>query len=141
MASDNRLLTLFCEIPRGQDGDGDTAWKSVRDIHPPGQIAVSDSFLESDSIGALYYDPVLLEQLTGDLVGWTALHTHGAAGPSDMDAYAWRQLGSSFCSASVTLWNGLAAVACCLGVNDVDSAELMAFAGCRCTPLDKKPGV
>ena len=83
----------------------------------------------------------MLEQLTGDLVGWAALRTHGAAGTSDMDAYAWRQLCSSIYSASVTLWNGLAAVACCLGVDDVDSAGLMAFAACRCTSMDKKPSV
>ena len=35
------------------------------------------------------------------------------------------------------LCNGLAAVAHCLCVDDVDSAELMAFVTCRLIPLDK----
>ena len=45
------ILPLYSKIPCGQDGYGDTAWKSVRDIlaekHPPGQAAVSDFVLES----------------------------------------------------------------------------------------------
>ena len=41
---------------------------------------------------------------------------HGAAGPSGMNAYTWQRLCSSFGSASVTLHNGLAAVAHCLAV-------------------------
>ena len=49
-------LPLSPKIPYGQDGDGDTAWKSVRDIlaekHSPGQAAASDSLLVSDSINA-----------------------------------------------------------------------------------------
>ena len=36
-----------------------------------------------------------------------------------------------FGSVSVTLCNGLAAVAHCLCVDNVDSAELMAFVACR----------
>ena len=64
--------------------------KSVRDIlaekHP---LAVSDFLFESDSIDAPCYNPVLFEQLTGDLIRWTALCTHSAAaGPSDVGAYA-----------------------------------------------------
>ena len=71
------ILPLNSKIPCGQDGDGDAAWKSVRDIlaekHPPGRAAVSDSLLESDNIDAPCYDPVLFEQLTDDLIRWTAL--------------------------------------------------------------------
>ena len=78
--------------------------------HPPGRAAVSDSLLESDNIDAPCYDPILFEQLTGDLIRWGALHTHGAANPSGVDAYAWRRLCSSFGSACVTMCNSLAAV-------------------------------
>ena len=89
-------------------GNGDTVWKSVKDIlaekHPPAHVAVTESLLESDSIVAPCYDPVLFEQLTGDLIRWTALCTHGAAGPSGVDAYAWRRLCSSFGSASLWLY-------------------------------------
>ena len=47
---------------------------------------MSDSLLESDSIDAPCYDPNLFEQLTGDLITWQALCTHGTAG---LDVYAW----------------------------------------------------
>ena len=87
-------MTLNSKIPCGQDGEVDAVRKSVRDIlaekHPPGWAAVSDSLLESDSIDTPCYDPILFEQLNGDLIRWVALHTHGAAGPSGVDAYAWR---------------------------------------------------
>ena len=75
------------------------------------------------------------------MIKWAALHTHGAAGPSGVDAYAWRRLCSFFGSASVALCNSLAAVARHLCIQDVDSAKLMAFVACRLIPLDKKPGV
>ena len=85
------ILPLNSKIPCGQDDGSDTGWKSVRDIltekHPPGQAAVTDSLLESGSIDAPCHDPVLFEQLTGDSIRWAALHTHGAAGPSGVDAY------------------------------------------------------
>ena len=83
----------------------------------------------------------LFEQLTGDLIKWAALCTHGAAGPSGVDAYAWRRLCSSFGSASMALCNSLAAIARRLCTQDVDSVELMAFVACRLIPLDKKPRV
>ena len=138
------VLSLNFKIPCGHGGNGDTAWKSVRDIlaekHPPACAVVIESLLESDSIVAPYYDPVLFEQLTGDLIRWAALRTHGA-GPSGVDANAWQRLSSSFGSASMTLCNGLGAVAHHLWVDDVDSTELMAFVACQFIPLDKKPGV
>ena len=125
------ILLLNYKIPCGQNCNGDTAWKSVRDIlaenHPPACAAVNDSLLGSDNIDAPCYDPVLFEQLTGYLIRWAgvALCTHGTAGPSGVDAYAWRRLCSSFSSASVSLCSSLTAVAHHLCVDDVDSAELM----------------
>ena len=104
-------------------------------------MAAADALLKPDCCNPPCYDPILFEQLTGDLIKWAALRTHGAAGPSGVDAYAWRRLCSSFGSASVTLCNSLAAVARRLCIQDVDSAELMAFVACRLIPLDKKPGV
>ena len=66
------ILPLNFRIPCGQDGSGDTAWKSVRDLlaekHPPTLEAVTESLLKSDSIAAPCYEPVLFEQLTGNLI-------------------------------------------------------------------------
>ena len=131
-------MSLDSQVPC----NGGTISKSVQDIladlekHPPGQVAVTDTRLDSGCFDPPCYDP---EQLTGDLIKWAAFHTHGAAGPSGVDAYAWHRLCSSFGSASVTLCDSLAAAARRLCVQEVDPAELMAFVACRLIPLDKKP--
>ena len=70
----------------------------------------------------------MFEQLTGELITWAALRTHGAA-----VLLMWMLTHGDDCvpllvSASVTLCNGLAASAHRLCVDDVDSAELMAHA-------------
>ena len=139
------VLSLDSQIPSGLDDNGDPLFKPVRDIlaqkHPQGQVAAANALLEPGCCNPLCNDPILFEQLTGDLIKWAALRTHGAAGPSGVDAYAWHRLCSSFGSASVALCNSLAAVARHLCIQDVDSAELMAFVACRLIPLDKKLGV
>jgi len=38
------------------------------------------------------YDPILFECLTGDVIKWASWHTHGAAGPSGIDAYCWKRM-------------------------------------------------
>ena len=93
------VLSLDSQIPSGLDDNGDPLFKSVRDIlaqkHPRGQVAAADALLEPGCCNPPCYDPILFEQLTGDLIKWAALRTHGAAGPSGVDAYAWRRLCSS----------------------------------------------
>ena len=80
--------------------------------------------------------------LTSDVVKWTSLHTHGVAGPSGVDAFAWRRMCTSLQEASVGLCEALASVACCLSTSLVDDpAVLMPFVACRLIPLDKHPGV
>ena len=81
--------------------------KSVLDILAE---AATDTLLKSGCVNPPCYDSILFEQLTSDLIRWPALHTHGAAGPSGVDAYAWR-LCSSLGYASVALCNTLATVA------------------------------
>ena len=88
------ILPLNSKIPCGQNGNGDTVWKSViRNIlaekHPAACAAVTYSLLASDSYDAPCYDPVLFDQLTSDLIRCPALYTHSATGPSGVDAYAW----------------------------------------------------
>ena len=48
-------------------------------------------------------NPITFEGLDADAILQAALHTNGAAGPSGLDAYAWRKLCSSFKSASNSL--------------------------------------
>ena len=74
------------------------------------------------------------------MIKQTALHTNGAAGPSGLDAHAWRKLCSSFKSATA-LYVALACVGHCLATSDVNPEGVSAFVACRLVPLDKCPGV
>ena len=82
----------------------------------PGRAAVIISLLESDSTDAPCYDPVL--RLNSLLVIWLdgRLFILKVLLILLVHAYAWWGLCSSFGSSSVTLCNGLAAVACHLAM-------------------------
>ena len=69
------------------------------------------------------------------------LHTDGAAGPSGLDAHAWRRLCTSFYSASSDLCHSLAKLAKRLCTNLVDPCGLSPFTACCLIVLDKDPGV
>ena len=88
---------------------------------------------------ACEHHPVMFNKIDCDLIQCTALKTEGAAGPSGLDAAAWRR--TSFKSASTELCDGLAAVARRICTTYVDPSTLTAFVACRLIPLDKCPGV
>ena len=69
------------------------------------------------------------------------MHTHGSAGPSGLDSFAWRRLCSSFGSVSHDLCSALAAVGRRLCSSLVNPESISAFVACRHIPLDKCPGV
>ena len=65
-----------------------------------------------------------------------------AAGPSGVDAYAWRHMCISFKEASARLCKALASIACRLCTSLIkEPTVLMPFVACRLIPLDKFPGV
>ena len=70
-------MSLDSQIPCGVDSSDGTLSKSVRDVlaekHPPGRVAAADTLLESGCADPPCYDPILFEQLTGDLIKWAAL--------------------------------------------------------------------
>ena len=86
-------------------------------------------------------NPIIFKGLDADMIKQTALHTNGAAGPSGLDAHAWRRLCSSFKSASSALCVALACVGRCLATSDVNPEGVSAFVACHLVPLDKCPGV
>ena len=128
----------------GVTSSGNQLHRSVREIlvdkHPQGRPAAPDVLLDSNTERPCY-DPVIFECLTSDVIKWAALHTHGAAGPSGVDAYAWQRMYTSLGDASVSLCGALASATCCLATTEVDSAVLMLFVACQLIPLDKHPGV
>ena len=139
-----RLLSLDASVPSGATSSGDQLYRTVREVlvekHPKGRPADSDVLLDFNTERPCY-DPVIFEYLTCDMIKRASLHTHGAAGPSGVDAYAWRRICTSFGDASVTLCGALASVACCIATAEVDSTILMPFVACRLIPLGKRPGV
>ena len=79
--------------------------------------------------------------MNADAIHSASLRTAGAAGPSGLDATAWRRLCCSFKSASVALYSALAAVGLHLCTEAVHPDGLSAFVACRLIRLDKQPGV
>eukprot|EP00117_Sycon_ciliatum_P024410 scpid94111/ scgid20487/ len=65
----------------------------------------------------------------------------GAAGPSALDAAAWRRMVGMFKSASDELCSALSRVAKCLCTERLDALHLRPFLAARLIPLDKRPGV
>jgi len=75
------------------------------------------------------------------LVRHVALKPHGASVPSGLDAFALRQMCTSFQVASNDLCDALASVARRLCTTFVNPAGLSYFVADQYIALDKKPGV
>ena len=84
---------------------------------------------------------MLYDGIDGQLICAFALRTDGAAGPSGLNAAPWRQLCTSFNSASSYLCDSVAAVARCLCTTPVDAVGVTALAVLHLTALDKCPCV
>ena len=88
-----------------------------------------------------YFDAIIFDFLTGNLIKRAALNIHGAAGLSGVDAYGWKCLYISFNEDSVELCWALVSGARCLSTTTIEPAILMSFVACRLIPLDKWSGV
>ena len=138
------VLSLDSSIPSGFDSSGKQLFRTVREIlmeKHPAAIPASPSILLDSSSETQHYDPIIFDFITGDLIKKASLNTHGAAGPSGVDAYAWRRMCTSFGEASVGLCEALASVARRLCTAHLVPSVLMPFQSCRLIPLDKCPGV
>ena len=118
--------------------------RSTRDVlqnkHPAG-ILPDPSFLLTSSLQPDLFNPIIFENLNADSIQCAAMHTHGSAGPSGLDSFAWRRLCSSFGSVSHELCSALAAVGRRLCSSLVNPESISAFVACRLIPLNKCPGV
>ena len=118
--------------------------RSVLDIliakHPPSTIPPADILLNGDNVNCLH-TPIIFEAITGEVIRKATLHTQGAAGPSGLDAYAWRRLSTSFKGASSDLCDSLAAVTRRICSTNINPEGLSAFTASRLIPLDKSPGI
>ena len=106
--------------------------------HPPGQLASQDSIIH-DVPPEIH--PVVFDSIDAQLVRPITLCCKGAAGPSSLDAYAWRRLCSIFKSSSASLCQSLANVAKRLCTSFVDPWVVAPLLTCRLMSLDKCPGI
>lgn len=139
------ILSMDDMIQTGIDENGEISQKTTRSLleekHPKGKEALPHTLLPSTPESDLCQNGIIFEMITGETIKHAALHTQGAAGPSGVDAHAWRRLCTSFKNASTDLCNALAAVACRLCTSYVHPDSLMAFVACRLIPLNKNPGI
>ena len=68
---------------------------------------------------------ILFDRLDAVRLCRVALKLHGAAGPSGLDASAWRRMCTSFQTVSADLCDALSAVTRCLCTSFVDPAPLL----------------
>ena len=115
-----------------------TAHRVLLDKHPLGRPPHPSTLLDSTPDPV---NPIIFNGLNADAVRSASLQTAGAAGPSGLDATAWRRLCCSFKSASVALCSALATVGHCLCTEAVHPDGLSAFVAYHLIPLDKQPGV
>ena len=104
--------------------------------HPPSPEAVIPEQENEFRSQAIIFD-----QIDGKLILDCALKSDGAAGPSGLDASAWKRLCSSFGSHSVDLCNAIASVSKRICTTYVNPEDIRALVACRLIALDKCPGV
>ena len=127
-----------------ESGSSPTTLETVREallkIHLPKQ-PLKPSAIISPGTHVHEPHPVLFETIDGPLIRRTILMMDGAAGPSGLDAAAWKRLCTSFKAASADLCEALASVARRICSSYVDPSGLTAFIACRLVGLNKCPGV
>ena len=130
------ILTLESHV---LPDDSETVRESLLKKHPPGKPPVPSALVNADAIVEPH--PVIFDRIYEDLIRNTAIKTEGSAGPSGLDAVAWRRLCTSFKSCSTDLCHALSLVARRICTTFVDPSGLESFVACRLIALDKCPGV
>ena len=118
--------------------------KTVRDIlrekHPDASSANPD-FIEAAPLPRSQHGhAVLFESVDGEAIVKAAMATHGSAGPSGLDANAWRHFLTGY-RPSHQLADAIACLARRLCTELVDPEAVAAYTSSRLVPLDKNPGV
>ena len=115
-------------------------WDILREKHPEPARANPDYLATTPLPGSERGHPVLFEGVDGAAVVKAALSIQGGAGPSGLDANAWRQLITGY-RPSKHLADAMASLFRRLCTEYVDPASTFAFTCSRLVPLDKNPGV
>ena len=114
-----------------------TVYDVLFEKHPAGGELQHD--IVSEPTGRRVH-PTFFEEITDLSIMEAALHTEGSAGPSGLDAYAWKRMYISFQKSSTDLCATVAMTARMAGAF-VDPGPLAPLTACRLVALDKSPGV
>ena len=136
----NGPLCLDSLIEPNNPSNPETVREVLKKKHPPKQPG-KPSAITTPGTPTTQPHPILFNRIDGDLIRNTALKTDGAAGPSGLDATAWKRLCNSFKSASTDLCDAVAATARRMCTCYVDPDGISALVACRLIALDKNPGV
>ena len=82
--------------------------------HPPGVFASPQSISDEPPVSEPH--PIIFEQIDGPFIRSTARQMNGFAGPSGLNAKAWKHLCTSFHSASTDLCASIAHLGCVLPI-------------------------
>ena len=126
------------EAIKVSDGTSVLVKDILREKHPSAQKASPDILIEGEIPRV---NTIRFEALSPNLLQRVSLHCQGSAGPSGLNANAWRRLCSSFKGASTKLCQSLANLARLLATQEVDPSTIAPFMACRLIALDKRPGV
>ena len=113
----------------------------LREKHPTRQPPKPSATLTLDHEATTIHHPIIFEQIDAQLIHKTTLQMDGTAGPSGLDAGAWKRLCSSFGACSNDLCSAVAAVAKRLCTAYVDPTCISALVAGRLIALDKCPGI
>ena len=133
-----RVLPLDTEVPSVDKSQ--RVIDESQDKHPEGQPACAEAIVGPQTI-SIDTHSVLFDQITGESIRAAALRCQGSAGPSGLDAHAWKRICTAFKGASDNICEALALFSRRLACRYVDPEGLSAFTACRLLALDKCPGV
>lgn len=135
-----RVLDLNEVVPpsSAEENNHMTVLDVLKSKHPAGRPAAPEAILQGI---APETHPIVFEKLTAATIRSASLRCQGAAGPSGLDASAWKRLCSLYHGASKELCSTIAAVAKRLCTSHIKSSTLKPFVACRLVPLAKNPGV
>ena len=116
--------------------DVDTCRK-LKELHPTGQNVTHGTTFDGPYVAP---PPAMFSMITGERIRKHALHTHGAAGPSGLDAKGWKNIlsVSKFGAAAKDLGDAVATLARKMATEDCQFLE--AITACRLIALNKNPG-
>jgi len=120
--------------------EGNTVRSILREKHPDASPMNPDFIEDSPLPRSQHGHSVLFESIDGEAIVKAAMNTQGSAGPSGLDANAWRHLLTGY-RPSQKLAEAIASLARRLCTEFVDPKTVTAYCSSRLIPLDKDPGV